>query len=108
MRQVRLPVRQSFMTKSTGIRTPKTPEFYPVEFSQSNNGPFAKFLNKLSFGRFFNKELKITVYATDGVDEYSNASGFSADKVQSLIFRDTNNQVVTTIPAKSNKKRRSG
>ncbi len=57
----------------------------------------------MSFGRFFNKELKITVYATDGVDEYSNASGFSADKVQSLIFRDTNNQVVTTIPAKVTK-----
>ena len=89
--------------KAPELEPQKTPEFYPVEFSQSNNGPFAKFLNKLSFGRFFNKELKITVYATDGVDEYSNASGFSADKVQSLIFRDTNNQVVTTIPAKVTK-----
>lgn len=58
----------------------------------------------MSFGRFFNKELKITVYATDGVDEYSNASGFSDKKVQSLIFKDpskdTSDQVVTTIPAK--------
>ena len=78
----------------------KAPEFYPVEFSQSNNGPFAKFLNKLSFGRFFNKELKITVHATDGVDACSNASGFSDKKVQSLIFKNTSGEVVQTIPIK--------
>ena len=82
----------------------KAPELAPglnsVEFNQKNVGPFAKFLNKLSFGRFFNKELEITVHATDGVDEYSNASGFSDKKVQSLIFKDTSDQVVTTIPAK--------
>ena len=84
----------------------KAPELAPglnsVEFNQTNDGPFAEFLNKLSFGRFFNKELEITVHATDGVDEYSNASGFSEDKEQSLIFKDTNNRVVTTItiPAK--------
>lgn len=87
----------------------KAPELAPglnsVEFNQKNVGPFAEFLNKLSFGRFFNKELEITVHATDGVDEYSNASGFSEDKEQSLIFKDTSNkdtsdQVVTTIPAK--------
>lgn len=90
--------------KAPELEPKKAPEFYPVEFSQSNNGPFAKFLNKLSFGRFFNEELKITVHATDGVDEYSNASGFSDKKVQSLIFKDpskdTSDQVVTTIPAK--------
>ena len=40
------------------------------------------------------------MHATDGVDEYSNASGFSDKKVQSLIFKDTSDQVVTTIPAK--------
>lgn len=84
----------------------KAPELAPglnsVVFNPKNVGPFAEFLNKLSFGRFFNKELEITVYATDGVDEYSNASGFSKDKEQSLIFKDTNNRVVTTItiPAK--------
>lgn len=82
----------------------KAPELNSVEFNQKNVGPFAEFLNKLSFGRFFNKELEITVHATDGVDEYSNASGFSEDKAQSLIFKDpskdTSDQVVTTIPAK--------
>lgn len=79
----------------------KAPELAPglnsVVFNPKNVGPFAEFLNKLSFGRFFNKELEITVHATDGVDEYSNASGFSADKEQSLIFKDTSNKVVTTI-----------
>ncbi len=79
----------------------KAPELNLVEFKQENSGPFAEFLNKLSFGRFFNKELKITVYATDGVDACSNASGFSEDKVQSLIFKDTSGKVVTTIPAQA-------
>ena len=78
----------------------KAPELNSVEFNQENSGPFAEFLNKLSFGRFFNKALKITVHATDGVDAISNASGFSADKVQSLIFKDTSGEVVQTIPIK--------
>lgn len=86
--------------KAPELEPKKAPEFYPVEFSQSNNGPFAKFLNKLSFGRFFNKELKITVHATDGVDACSNASGFSEDKAQSLIFKNTSGEVVQTIPIK--------
>lgn len=86
--------------KAPELEPKKAPEFYPVEFSQSNNGPFAKFLNKLSFGRFFNKELKITVHATDGVDACSNASGFSDKKVQSLIFKNTSGKVVQTIPIK--------
>lgn len=86
--------------KAPELEPKKAPEFYPVEFSQSNNGPFAKFLNKLSFGRFFNKELKITVHAIDDVDAINNASGFSDKKVQSLIFKDTSGEVVQTIPIK--------
>ena len=77
----------------------KAPELNFVEFNQENNSPFAEFLNKLSFGRFFNEELKITVYATDGVDESNNASGFSDKKVQSLIFKDTSGKEVKTITA---------
>ena len=75
----------------------KAPELNSVEFKQENSGPFAEFLNKLSFGRFFNEELKITVYATDGVDESNNASGFP--KAQSLIFKDTNGNEVKTVTA---------
>lgn len=78
----------------------KAPELNSVEFNQENSGPFAKFLNKLSFGRFFNQALKITVHATDGVDESNNASGFSEEKEQSLIFKDTSSKVVKSIPAK--------
>lgn len=77
----------------------KAPELNFVEFNQENNSPFAEFLNKLSFGRFFNEELKITVYATDGVDESNNASSFSDKKVQSLIFKDTSGKEVKTITA---------
>lgn len=78
------------------------PELNPVVFNPKNVGPFAEFLNKLSFGRFFNKKLEITVHATDGVDEYSNASGFPEDKAQSLIFKDTkgNKTTIPAIPAK--------
>lgn len=75
----------------------KAPELNSVEFKQENSGPFAEFLNKLSFGRFFNKELKITVHATDGVDAISNASGFP--KAQSLIFKDTSGNEVKTVTA---------
>lgn len=84
--------------KAPELEPKKAPEFYPVEFSQSNNSLFAKFLNKLSFGRFFNKALKITVHAIDDVDAINNASGFSEDKAQSLIFKDTNGKEVQTIP----------
>ena len=83
------------------------PELNPVVFNPKNVGPFAEFLNKLSFGRFFNEELEITVHATDGVDEYSNASGFPEDKEQSLIFKDTKGNK-TTIPAKPAKVAKSG
>lgn len=78
------------------------PELNPVVFNPKNVGPFAEFLNKLSFGRFFNKKLEITVHATDGVDESNNASGFSEDKEQSLIFKDTkgNKTTIPAIPAK--------
>lgn len=88
----------------------KAPELNSVEFNQKNVGPFAKFLNKLSFGRFFNKKLKITVYATDGVDESNNASGFSDKKVQSLIFKDTkgNKTTIPAIPAKVAKSGEAG
>lgn len=88
----------------------KAPELNSVEFKQENSGPFAEFLNRLSFGRFFNKELEITVHATDGVDEYSNASGFSKDKdkVQSLIFKDPNGNKVKTITAEVEKSNEVG
>lgn len=75
----------------------KAPELNLVEFNQKNDGPFAKFLNKLSFGRFFNQALKITVHAIDDVDAINNASGFP--KAQSLIFKDTNGNEVKTVTA---------
>lgn len=46
-----------------------------VLFDQKNDGWFASLLNKLTFGRFFNKKLVITVNAKDIATDTSNASG---------------------------------
>lgn len=47
----------------------------PVAFEIENGTGIAKLLNKLTFGRFFNNSLKITVKAKDVATEESNASG---------------------------------
>ncbi len=47
----------------------------PITFEQKNNGLISEFLNKLTFGRFFNERLVITVNAKDVADDVSNASG---------------------------------
>ena len=46
-----------------------------VKFSQDNTGKFAQILNKLTFGRFFNEKLVITVDAQDIATDTSNVSG---------------------------------
>lgn len=54
---------------------PKLAEGTAVKFTQKNEGKIAAILNKLTFGRFFNKTLVITVDAEDVVNDTSNASG---------------------------------
>lgn len=54
---------------------PKLAEGTAVKFTQKNEGKIAAILNKLSFGRFFNKTLVITVDAEDVANTTSNASG---------------------------------
>ncbi len=46
-----------------------------ISFKQENESKLAAILNKLTFGKFFNKNLKITVNAKDVADDTSNASG---------------------------------
>lgn len=46
-----------------------------ISFKQENESKLAAILNKLTFGKFFNKNLKITVNAKDVADDISNASG---------------------------------
>lgn len=69
-----------------------------VNFEQKNDNKIAEVLNKLTFGRFFNKELKITVKAEDIADGTNNASGIveatftfvGADKKNTICTFDTN------------------
>ena len=59
-----------------------------VEFAQTNDNAFAEALNWLTFGKFFNKELKITVKVTDPSSEIHNVSGVDADKLK-FVFENT-------------------
>lgn len=54
---------------------PKLAEGTAVKFTQKNEGKIEAILNKLTFGRFFNKTLVITVDAEDVANDTSNASG---------------------------------
>lgn len=54
---------------------PKLVEGTAVKFTQKNEGKIAAILNKLTFGRFFNETLVITVDAEDVANDTSNASG---------------------------------
>ena len=58
-----------------------------VEFAQTNDNAFAEALNWLTFGKFFNKELKITVKVTDLADTTNNVSGVDADKLK-FVFEN--------------------
>lgn len=59
-----------------------------VNFAQTNNNVFAEALNWLTFGKFFNKELKITVKVTDLSDGSNNVSGVDVDKLK-FVFENT-------------------
>ena len=54
---------------------PALVEGQAVSFEQKNDSWFANLVNKLTFGRFFNERLVITVNVQDMPNETSNASG---------------------------------
>lgn len=56
-----------------------------VSFSQDNSSVLSSILNKLTFGRFFNEKLVITVNAKDIATETSNVSG-----IEKAIFKFVN------------------
>ncbi len=86
---------------------PKLLDSNPVVFETQNEKGIAKLLNKLTFGRFFNNSLKITVKAKDVATEESNASGIvkatfkfvnaSKDKVVNVEARQIGNKDEATI-----------
>lgn len=86
---------------------PKLLDSNPVVFETKNETGIAKLLNKLTFGRFFNNSLKITVKAKDVSTEESNASGIvkatfkfvsaSKEKVVNVEARQIGNKDDATI-----------
>lgn len=78
----------------------KKPVYHYAEFTQKNDNVFAELLNKLTFGRFFNKSLKIDVDVSDSSDENNNVSGIKQIELQ---FIDTENHLVKTFLSDENK-----
>ena len=83
-------VSEAYVVKSEKYDA-KVPELAGnVEFAQTNDNVFAEALNWLTFGKFFNKELKITVKVTDSSSEFDNVSGVDVDKLQ-FVFENASN-----------------
>lgn len=66
-----------------------------VEFKQVNSGTFAKVLNKLSFGKFFNEKLKVTVKLEETSDENNALSGIDTSKLK-FDFKSADNSIAFT------------
>lgn len=82
-------VSEAYVVKSQKYDA-KVPELAEnVEFAQTNDNVFAETLNWLSFGKFFNKELKITVKVKDLADTTNNASGVDVDKLKFVFENGT-------------------
>lgn len=80
-------VSEAYVVKSEKYDA-KVPELAEnVEFAQTNDNAFAKALNWLTFGKFFNKDLKVTVKVTDLADTSNNASGVDVDKLK-FVFEN--------------------
>ncbi len=62
----------------------EAPKLDYVEFSQKNSGKLAELLNKLSFGRFFNKALQIDVKTSDSVEENNNNNDSEDEKYNNV------------------------
>lgn len=80
-------VSEAYVVKSEKYDA-KVPELAEnVEFAQTNGNAFAKALNWLTFGKFFNEKLEITVKVTDLADTTNNVSGVDVDKLK-FVFEN--------------------
>ena len=85
-------VSEAYVVKSEKYDA-KVPELAEnVEFAQTNDNAFAEALNWLTFGRFFNKDLKVTVKVTDLADTSNNASGVDVDKLK-FVFENATTSI---------------
>ena len=85
-------VSEAYVVKSEKYDA-KVPELAEnVEFAQTNDNAFAEALNWLTYGRFFNKDLKITVKVTDPSSDSDNVSGVDADKLK-FVFENATTSI---------------
>lgn len=85
-------VSEAYVVKSEKYDA-KVPELAEnVEFAQTNGNAFAEALNWLTFGKFFNKDLKVTVKVTDLADTSNNASGVDVDKLK-FVFENATTSI---------------
>ena len=85
-------VSEAYVVKSEKYDA-KVPELAEnVEFAQTNDNAFAEALNWLTFGKFFNKDLKVTVKVTDLADTSNNASGVDVDKLK-FVFENATTSI---------------
>ena len=71
----------------------KAPELSEVVFTQVNGESFAKALNFLTFGVFFNQKVEVEIVAADNADEISNATGIKDYSV--YLYDEASNEVYT-------------
>ena len=85
-------VSEAYVVKSEKYDA-KVPELAEnVEFAQTNGNAFAKALNWLTFGKFFNEKLEITVKVTDLADTTNNVSGVDVDKLK-FVFENATTSI---------------
>lgn len=91
-----LGVEKTF-TQKIYIDTTK-PEINKFEYVRINNDPFSKILNFLSFGNFFNEQVKVNITARDGGSGLAEMALTVGEKTH-ISKKATNNGVYTfTLP----------
>lgn len=89
----------NFDAKAPRLSTKEDDKDYkPIKFTQKNDGKIAAILNRLTFGRFFNKTLVITVDAEDVANGTSNASGIVFAQ---FVFKNADNKNEYTYKPKN-------
>lgn len=74
------------------------PELTYVNFGEENTSAFAHFLNKISFGKWFNEKLTLTITATDpkyDSDDQNSSAGFDGVKSKAIVtFYDESSEEI--------------
>ena len=76
----------------------KTPEINKFEYVRINNDPFSKILNFLSFGNFFNEEVKVNITASDSGSGLAKMTLTVGEKTYTSTTATNNGVYTFTLP----------